>query len=119
MGFSFTATAQCDYCGQLLGSSDEECDHDGWEVETYVFRRLGEGRDSLVGVEATAKYKWYKLAEEIGEDWIAYEFLGTKSHVNSMLDGSMWESVEDLPKISMSVDAPRDVNDEVFDDEEA
>ena len=119
MGFSFTATAQCDYCGQLLGSSDEECDHDGEPVDTRVFRRLGEGRESLVGVECTPRYKWYKLAEEIGEDWIAYEYLGTKDHVNSMLDGNFWDGVADLPKISMSVDAPSDVNDEVFDDEEA
>jgi len=120
MGFSFTATAQCDYCGQLLGSSDEDCDHDGSTVNKHVFRRIGEGRDSLVGVESTPGYKWYKLAEAIGsKDWIAYEYLGTKSHVNSMLDGNFWDGVEDLPKICMSVHAPRDVNDEVFDDEEA
>jgi hypothetical protein len=116
MGFSFTATAKCDHCGQLLGSSDENCDHDGKSVKAHVFRRLGEGWESLTGVEAIVTYKWYKLAEEIGEDWIAYEYLGTKSHVNSMLEGSMWDDVEDLPKISMSVDAPSDVREEVFDE---
>lgn len=116
MGFSFTATAQCDYCGQLLGSSDEECDHEGRPVANHVFRRLQGGRDTLVGVKATARWKWYKLAEDVGEDWIAYEYLGTKEHVNNMLDGNFWETVEDLPKISMSVDAPNDVNDEVLDE---
>jgi len=117
MGFSFTATAECDYCGQLLGSSDEDCDHDGDTVRSRVFRRLGEGRDSLVGVKATHDWKWYKLAEEVGEDWIAYEYLGTREEVNSML--SVRGSVADLPRLSMSLSAPRDVNDEVFDDAEA
>ena len=116
MGFSFTATAQCDYCGQLLSSSDEECDHDGQKVGTYVFRRIGEGRESLVGVEATPQWKWYNLAEKIGEDWIAYEYLGARDQVDSMLDGNVWGGVADLPKISMSVDAPSDVNDTILDE---
>jgi hypothetical protein len=115
MGFSFTATAKCDYCGQLLSDSDEECDHDGHDVQKHVFRRMGEGRDSIVGVETTARYKWYKLAHEVGEDWIGHEYLGEKGSVNAMLAAS-WESVEDLPKQAMSLDAPRDVNDTVFDE---
>lgn len=117
MGFSFTATAQCDECGQLLGSSDEECDHDGWPVDKHVFRRIGGGRDSLIGVKSTALWKWYKLAEKVDEDWIAYEYLGTKDTVNSMLDGTFWDGVEDLPKVSMSVDAPNDVNETILDEE--
>lgn len=116
MGFSFTATAQCDKCGQLLGSSDEDCDHDGREVRTHVFRKMGEGRESLVGVEATATYKWYRIAKEVGESWIGYEYLGTKGHVNSMIDSPVWESVESLPHITMSCDAPLDVNEEVFEE---
>jgi len=114
MGFSFTATAKCDACGQLLGSSTEECGHDGKNVNKHVFRKLGEGRDSLVGVSATATYKWYRLAEEVGKDWIAYQYIGTKNHVNAML--KTWESVEELPHITMSCDAPADVSDEVFDE---
>jgi uncharacterized protein YfiM (DUF2279 family) len=117
MGFSFTATAKCDACGQLLGSSTEECDHDGASVNIHVFRKLGEGRESLVGVEATATYKWYALAEDVGEDWIAYQYIGTKGHTNSMLDGVSYSSVEELPHISMSCDAPADVEDEIFDEE--
>lgn len=112
MGFSFTATAQCDKCGQLLGSSDEKCDHDGRPVDKHVFRYLTGGRDTLVGVNTTPGYKWYALEEKVGEDWIGYVYLGTKDHVNSMLNGSFWDGVEDLPKVSMSVDAPKDVGDE-------
>ena len=110
--FSFSATAECDLCGAYLSASDEECDHDGKPVDKHVFRRLGEGRESLTGVRCTPRQKWYKLGEKIGEDWIAYEYLGTKDHVNSMLDGSFWDGIEDLPKISMSVDAPSDVGED-------
>lgn len=117
MGFSFTATAQCDYCGQLLGSSDEECDHDGMPVDKRVFRRIGEGRDSLVGVEAASGYKWNKLAETIGDDWIAYEYLGTKDHVNTMMQSPLWESVADIPKISMSIASPDDLREDYFNEE--
>lgn len=116
MGFSFTATAQCDKCGQLLGSSDEGCSHDNQTVSKHVFRRLSEGRDSIEGVEATAGWKWYKLKERVGDDWIAYEYLGTKEHVNAMLDGS-YDSVEELPRLTMSVDAPADVGEHDSDDE--
>jgi len=110
--FSFSATAECDLCGAYLSASDEECDHDGWEVNKHVFRRLGEGRESMTGVRCTARYKWYKLEEKIGDDWIAYEYLGTKDHVNSMLKSSMWDGFGDIPKISMSTDAPRDVGED-------
>lgn len=118
MGFSFTATAECDKCGAMLGSSDEECDHDGFTVNNHVFRRLGEGRESLVGVEATTSWKWYKLAEKQGEDWIAYEYIGTKAHINAILDSDTWDRVEDLPNITMSANAPQDVMDHISDDGE-
>jgi hypothetical protein len=117
MTFSFTATAKCDYCGQLLSDSDEECDHDGNPVYKAVFRRLGEGRDSLIGVEATAGWKWHKLAQAVGEDWIAYEYLGRKEYINTLLESPIWESVEQLPHLHMSVDAPDDVADVLDDDE--
>lgn len=116
MAFSFTATAQCDYCGQLLGSSDEECSHENQTVKKFVFRRIGEGRDSLVGVKATPRWKWYKLAGKIGEDWIAYEYLGTKSRYNSMITDPIFGSAEGVPKLGMSLDAPNDVNERISND---
>ena len=109
MGFSITASAQCDYCGQLLSSSDEDCDHNGQPVDTRVFRRLSEGRDSLVGVEATPSWKWHKLAEDVGDDWIAYQYLGTKEQVNGLLQSPMWDSVRELPQMGTSLSAPNDV----------
>jgi hypothetical protein len=116
MGFSFTATAQCDLCGQLLSSSDEECDHEGRNVDAHVFRRLGEGRESLVGVRAVPTWKWHKLAEDVGEDWIAYEYLGRKRNVNMMLEKGFWLSVEDIPNISMSYQAPDGVSEHISDE---
>lgn len=112
MGFSFTATAQCDACGQLLSSSDEDCDHEGKPVEKHIFRRLGEGRDSLVGVKSTPQWKWFSLKEKIGnDDWIAYQYIGRKETVNAMLSKQLYRSVEDIPTITMSCQAPDGIDD--------
>lgn len=107
--FTFSSTAECDVCGAFLSSSDEECDHDAKSVDKHVFRKLGEGRDSLVGVKTTANYKWYALEEKVGEDWIAYQYLGPKGSVENMASGPVWDSIEDLPHQTMAVDAPSDV----------
>jgi len=107
--FTFTSTAECNVCGEYLSSSDDECDHNGYEVKTFVFRRLNEGRESMTGVKSVATQKWYDLEEKIGDDWIAYQYIGTKDQVESMLSGSMLDDIEDLPMISMSTDAPKDV----------
>lgn len=109
--FSFTATAECDLCGAYLSSSDEACDHDGQTVNTYIFREIGKGRDSMKGVEATAQHKWHALERKVGDDWKKYEWLGTRESVTTMLNGH-WETVEDLPHRAMSLDAPRDVGSE-------
>jgi len=106
--FTFTSTAECDKCGAYLSASDEECDHDGQPVDVHVFRRINEGRESMIGVECAIRYKWHALEEKIGEDWIAYQWLGTRESVENMLNG-YWDSVEDLPKRAMSLDAPSDV----------
>lgn len=109
--FTFSATAECDVCGKYLSSSDEVCDHDGQEVDVRVFRRMNEGRDSIVGVKTTPSRKWNELKEKVGEDWIAYQYLGTKDHVNGMLHSEMWGGIEDLPKLAMSLQAPKDLRD--------
>lgn len=111
--FSFVGTAECDYCGGTLSSSDEDCDHDGQSVDTHVFRRMGGGRASMKGVKSTPQYKWHRLKENVGDDWIAYQYIGTKQHVNSMLNGRMWSDVADLPTIAMSPSAPSELSEEV------
>ncbi len=109
--FSFKATAECQLCGAFLSSSDEDCGHDGREVHSQVFRRIGGGRDDIVGVKSTTPHKWHKLEEKVGDDWIAYQWLGPRESVNSMLH--LWGDIEDIPHRAMSVDAPNDVgNDE-------
>lgn len=120
--FSFTATAQCELCGNYLESSDADCDHDGQKVQQQFFRRITSGNSSegqsasekphTVAIEATNRWKWYALARELGDDWIAYEWLGPRSQVESMLKGSMWDDVDDLPNRTMSLDAPSDVSEE-------
>lgn len=98
--FTFTATAECDKCGAYLSSSDADCDHNGQPVEKHVFRRLGGGRESLTGVKCTVRYKWDALEEKVGDDWIAYQWLGTKSSVNRMME--YHDSVEELSHQQMA-----------------
>ena len=107
MGFSFTATAQCDLCGEYLSSSDEECDHNGDEPVEYMFRRIT--GEKVVSVEACGGWHWYALKDMVGDDWIAYEWLGEKSHAKKMVKGVMWDDIHDIPHIQMSVDAPSGV----------
>lgn len=110
MTFSFSATARCGKCGEYLSSSDEECDHDGQEVQQHVFRHITD--DDVVAVEATARYKWHALKREWGEDWIAYEWLGPRESVQNMVTSSTWDGVKDIPKRAMSLDAPSEVAEE-------
>lgn len=106
--FTFTSTAECESCGAYLSSSSDDCDHDGRTATERVFRRLREGRESLVAVTATKDYKWHKLAENVDE-WIAYQYIGTWGEVNTMLGQSCWQAIEELPTMETSLDAPSDV----------
>lgn len=107
--FSFSATAKCNKCGAYLSASDESCDHDGKLIEDHVFRRLSGGRDSITGVKSANGYKWQKLKEKIGDDWIAYQYLGPRDSVTRMLTAK-WDSIEELPMQEMSLDAPKDLS---------
>lgn len=55
---------------------------------------------------------WYKLEEKIGDDWIAYQYLGPRDQVESMLTDIMWDDVSDLPMRAMATHAPDDVGTE-------
>lgn len=109
--FTFTDTIQCNVCGEILSSSEENCKHKGAEVNIHVFREIGSGLHSLEGVEATNRYKWHALREKVGDDWTKYELLGSIETVRALLDSS-WKRVEDLPRQSMSLDAPRAVGED-------
>ena len=101
MGFDLSATAQCDFCGKYLSSNDAECkEHSQEDVSMHVFRRF---RTSLtVRVLATRQYKWQKLADSIGEDWIAWQYLGDRSYFLSQLQQ---HTISDIPRQAMSTDA--------------
>lgn len=76
-----------------------------------MFRRITANADEMdtIAIDATFDYKWQKLANELGEDWIAYAYLGPKESVQHMLTSGMWDSIEDVPKRGMSTDAASDV----------
>jgi hypothetical protein len=109
MGFSFSATARCELCGEYLSSSDEECDHKGQKPVENMFRHVS--WDKTVSVEACPGFHWHALKDMEGDDWIGYKWLGPKSQVKSMLNGVMWDDIDDLPHIQMSTDAPKEVED--------
>lgn len=104
MGFDFSATAQCDYCGNYMNSSDKECEHGDSEVLPLFFRHVS--TDELTCIRSTPEYKWQKLANSKGEDWIAWVFIGRRSLVSSYLERT---TVDDIPSIAFSVDARIDV----------
>jgi hypothetical protein len=108
MGFDFTATAQCDYCGNYMNDSDAECDeHTQEDLSLHFFRHLTS--DKLCAVRATDGHKWHKLAEMQGDDWIAWVYIGDRDFIQAMLSVQYSESIEDLDHRQMSVDAPDDV----------
>jgi hypothetical protein len=72
-----------------------------------MFRHLVE--DNIVSVEACPGFHWYALKDMVGEEWIAYGWLGPKSSVKSMVGLVSWETIDDLPNMSMSLDAPNGV----------
>lgn len=111
--FTFSAGGECELCGNHLPSANADCDHDGQPVSVHIFRRLRGGRDTMKGVRAAPKYKWHKLAESVGEDWIAYQYLGTRESVDGMLTDDMFGTFSELPARSMSLVAPDDVNEKV------
>lgn len=115
MSFSFTATAQCEMCGQLLGSSEDSCSHQGEPVKEHVFRRLEQENAQIV--EACGSWSWYKLAESVGEDWIAYQYLGSPESVESKIQSDVFPTFDKLKPLALSLDAPSDVNDRIISDE--
>lgn len=97
--FDFTATAQCDYCGNLMGSSTAECDQcDGVDEDQQLFRRIHS--DETVAIHATIDYKWEKL-ESVVDDWKQWEWLGPRHSVRAMLGRGHWSSIEDIPHRAM------------------
>jgi len=112
-GFTFSATARCDKCGNMLSSSDEVCDHNGKSVQKHFFKEITTSDPKVMQVESTHSWRWYALAEATSDEWIGYAWLGRRETVNAFLSGSTYESVEDLPKQETSLDAPTDVNETV------
>lgn len=107
MGFSFSATAQCDLCGEYLSSSEEDCEHNGAEPIQSMFRRIG--TSEAVTVRACPGWHWYKLKDVVGEDWIAYEWLGPKPSVQNMVGTVSFEELSDVPSQEISTNAPEGV----------
>lgn len=108
MGFSFTALAECDMCGEPLSSSDEECDACAEaEVVMMVFRRLQshETRTIEVSMMVDNDFLWEKFARSLdGEDPLPYVLLGTNDFVESMLDSFSVDDITDIKHRQMTID---------------
>lgn len=107
MTFTITATATCNECGAMLSSSDQDCSHEGKPVEKRLFRRLVGGPESLVSVTATSDWMWHALKEEVADDWIAYQYLGSESLVQSKIDTPA--DISSLSWEQLSLHAPSSV----------
>lgn len=109
MGFDLSASAQCDICGEYLKSSDEQCtEHESDEVFQFFFRHMS--TNELCSVRATPSHKWYKLESVKGDEWLSWEYLGHRSHVNALVESHNYDDVSDLPPQESSLDAPTDVS---------
>lgn len=98
MGFEFTATAQCEYCGNYLDESGVECDEHSYDdLKWHYFRRINNGE--LFAVLATGGHKWQKVADEKEDEWIEWVYIGPRAYVQSRL--SKFEPGE-MPKLLMA-----------------
>lgn len=101
MGFSFTSLAECEYCGNPLSNSTEECDEcDGVPDIEVVFKNLltGDIESIIVSKIRTSDYLWEELARSV-DDYTALEFglLGTREQVDRFLDMSRYSRITDVP----------------------
>lgn len=109
MGFTISALATCDVCGAGLGSSDETCtEHTSSDVSTHVFRRFS--TTSTHTVDATAGHKWQKLVDQRGDDWIAWQYLGTQADVDARLGEPWIDGVDEIRAREHALDAPKDLS---------
>jgi RNA polymerase subunit RPABC4/transcription elongation factor Spt4 len=93
--FSFTATATCDYCGNLLSSSTEECGACSKEdISQHFFREIA--GSTVITVCSTNSHVWQKL-ESVVDDWWQYEWLGQRRTVYLLLTSSSWSDIHDIP----------------------
>jgi len=106
--FTLTSAATCDVCGATLGSSDDSCEHDSDDVKTYVFREIGSS--TLEGVYAVPAYEWNALEQKVGDEWIAYELLGSMATVNSKIKVLRCTNIEEIPKQTHPINGPLTVN---------
>lgn len=84
MDFDLTATTECDFCGNYLSSSDEECgEHIEGDIGVHFFRELNS--DNLSAVRATREHCWQKLANNKGEGWIRWMYLGERELVSNFV----------------------------------
>lgn len=109
MGFTISALATCDVCGAGLASSDEMCsEHTPDDVSTHVFRRFSTTETHTI--EATAGHKWEKFADECGDDWIAWQYLGPATYVEARLDEPWIDGVDEVTAREHALDAPKDLS---------
>lgn len=93
--FSFTATATCDYCGNLLSSSTEDCEAcSADDISRHFFRKIA--GNTVITVRSTSNYVWEKL-ESIVDDWWQYEWLGRRRTVYLLLTSSSWNDIQEIP----------------------
>jgi hypothetical protein len=104
MGFEFTSSAQCDYCGNHLASSDEDCTaHTRDDLSYHVFRHVNE--DDTMKVQSIPEYKWNKLHDEIADEWIEWVYIGSQEMVDNY--NKYGYSIREIPSLQVCTDSRR------------
>ena len=99
--FTFTETTKCEHCGLQMGSSDQQCDHNGETVQTHVFRWLKS--NDIVSIDATDSYKWHALRRE-NDDWIGYQWIGPRCFVEQEIERGWHEEYAEFSTLAVSTD---------------
>jgi hypothetical protein len=98
-------STECDYCGDKL--KDGKCSgHTEEQVMEHVFRHL-KTSEKLV-VKTTPDYKWQRLSEQKGDEWVEWAYIGTSEIVSGHMKVS--DNLGEVPILQTCIDAEVDAS---------
>ena len=109
MTFTFVEPDRCKLCGSY--ENNDTCDHT--HENTYMFRHVVD-KSKIVEIRAVGEHRWQVLKDEVGEEWLLYEYIGTDKDVQYIVENMHMGEVKDIP----NVDTPENAPDYVFSDEQ-
>jgi len=99
MTFTFVEPERCARCGSY---KKDECDHT--HENDYLFRHVVD--KEIVEINAVGEHRWQVLKDCVGEEWLLYEYIGTKESVEYEINNMHMGGIEDIPHIDTPENAP-------------